>query len=534
LLSPGSLARLALPFAVVAFAATSATTASADSPEVVAKARRSEPVRGRIVGGNQVPVTAAPWQVRVNITLPAGRGLCGGSILDATTVMTAAHCVTNTTAPPNTTVAPGRITVDAGISRFNPSTLAPEPQPGDSPQTVGVAANRVHPGFPRTLVNGAGLISQFVDDVAILTLSSPLDLSGPAKQPIPLAAQNIVSAPGTRGTVTGFGEQTPPAPPNGNLFALEDIVQDDSLLPPVGPLNALFVVGATPAGSFCAGDSGGALRVGGAQLGIVSSGFACGPSQANVYTDVSAGEVQQFIRGNNLPPLAPRGGRDVTLSRPASPAPRRGDTLTCSAGTWSNAPEFTYVFVDTSRGRELQRGPSNAYRVTGISDARATISCRAQAANAGGVGLTPPTEPFPAVVAAPRPRLSLSLGASAVRVRRGERVAFTVGVRNRSRLRQTNVRRCVRLSSRFTLVRRGRGRVSRGRLCYRASSLRAGRVTRRRFVVRIDRDARLGRLVVRASARSSQGAKASARRTLRVRRGAARRSGLSRGPFVTG
>ena len=515
------LARLTLPFAVVGFAAASTTTASADSPERVAKAQKSEPVRGRIVGGSQIPVTAAPWQVRVNITLPTGRGLCGGSIVNATTVVTAAHCVTNTTAPPNTTVPPASISVDAGISRFNPVTFAPEPQPGDAPQTVRVTANRVHPGFPRTLVNGAGRVSAFVDDAAVLTLSSPLDLSGPAKRPIPLAAQNVVSPPGAGATVTGFGQQVPSAPPNGNLFALDQSVQDDSLFPPVGPLNALYIVGVAPAGSFCAGDSGGPLRAGGALLGIVSSNFACAGMQANVYTDVSAGEIQQFIRGNNLPPLAPRGGQDVTLARPASPAPRRGHTLTCSAGTWSSSPSFTYVFLDASTGRELQRGPSSTYKVTGVSDARATIGCRAQAANAGGVGLTPPTEPFPAVVAAPR--LSASLRSSAVRVRRGKRVALTVGVRNKGKGRQTSVRRCVRLSSRFTLVRRGGGKVSGGRLCYTARSLGAGRLTRKRFVLRIDRDSRLGRLVVRASARSSQGARASARRTLRVLRGAARR-----------
>lgn len=552
--SRAHLARLILPpLAVAAFAAAAATTASADSPKRAYSAQNSELVQGRIVGGTQIPVTAAPWQVKVNIErVGGGEGLCGGSIINATTVVTAAHCVTDSAFVPNPPSPPTAITVDAGSSRFNPTTGAAEPQPGDAPQRVGVTVNRVHPGYPGTLdANGSGTLDAFVDDVAVLTLSSPLDLSGPAKQPIALTAQNVASPIGAIGTVTGFGLQSESPPSmNGNLFALDESLQDTPLTP-VGPLNALFVVGAAPAGSFCSGDSGGALQVGGAMLGIVSAGTTCEGAQPNFYTNVSAAEIQQFINGNDSPPLAPRGGQDVGLSAPSSAAPRRGDTLTCSAGTWTNSPFFTYVFVDTKTNRELQRGGSTRYRVKGTSDAGATISCRAQAATAGGVGLTPPTKTPPPVVAAPKPRdrLSLALKASVVgsarggakrgarasapvRVRRGQRVAFTLGVRNKGNRAQTNVRRCVRLSSRFTLVRRGGGRVSGGRICFTARSLKPRRLTRRRFVVRIDRDARTGRLVARAGARSRQGARDSARRTLFVQR-----SGLRvrpRPPGVTG
>ncbi len=399
--------------------------------------------------------------------------------------------------------------------------------------------------------------------MAVLTLDEPLDLSQPAVQPISLTAQNVLSPIGATGTVTGFGLQGEnPDVVNGNLFALDEAVQDASLTP-AGPLNALFVVGVAPAGSFCSGDSGSALQAGGALLGIVSSSVNCAGAQPNFYTNVSAAEIQQFILGNPSPPPAPRGGQDVTLRGPTS-APTTGDTLTCSAGTWSNSPFFTYLFVDTSTSTELQRGPSTTYSVTGVSDLGATISCRALAANAGGIGLTPPTATPPAVVAAPKPtttapsptptnpinRLSLALRASvvrparsgarrrartsapAVRVRRGQRITFTLGVRNKGNRRQTTVRRCVKLSPRFTLVSRGGGQVSGGRICYLSRSLDAGRLTRRRFVVRIDRDAPSGRLVVAASARSREGAVARARRALFVRPTAAPVS--PRPPGVTG
>lgn len=556
--SRARLARLVfLALAVSVFATASVATASADSPKRVYKAQDSERVHGQIAGGRQIPVTAAPWQVKVNITrLGGGEGLCGGSILNATTVVTAAHCVTDEAVVPNPDVSPAQITVDAGISRFDPNSGQPDPQPGDAEQTVGVTANRVHPGYPRSLVDGAGGLEDFVDDVAVLTLDEALDLSGPAKRALPLTAQNVLSPIGAGVTVTGFGLQSrDPDSLNGNLFALDEAVQDASVSP-VGPLNALIVLGAAPAGSFCQGDSGSALQLSGAQLGIVSANQSCNGAGPNFYTNVSAAEIQQFINGNGSPPLAPRGGQNVALFGPVA-APRKGNTLTCAPGAWSNSPSFTYVFTDSSRNRELQRGPSATFRVTGVSDAGATISCRAIAANAGGVGLTPPTRPAPAVVAAPvvaapkpRDRLSISLKASVVRsarsgakrrarrsasalgVRRGQRVAFTLGLRNKGNRRQTTVRRCVRLSSRFTLVSRGGGKVSGGRICYTSSSLNPGRLTRRRFVVRIDRDARLGRLVIRASARTRQGAKASARRTLSVRRSAAR--ARPRRPGVTG
>ena len=569
MLPPASRVRLPRPvlllLTVAAFAAASVATASADSPTRVYKAQDPQLVRGKIVGGRQIPVTAAPWQVMITFLLPRGQeGLCGGSILNATTVVTAAHCVTDDVVVPNPDLLPLEISVDAGISRFDPNSGEAAPQTGDAPQSVGVTSSRVHPGYPRSLVNGSGTLADFVDDVAVLTLDEPLDLSGPAKQPIPLTAQNVVSPVGAGGTVTGFGVQGEnPEISSGNLFALDESVQDAALTP-AGPLNALFVVGVAPAGSFCSGDSGGPLQLGGALLGIVSSSLSCAGGQPNFYTNVSAGEVQQFINGNPSPPLAPRGGQDVGLAARSSAAPQRGDTLTCLGGTWTNSPSFTYVFVDTTTNRELQRGASPTYRVTGVSDAGATISCRAQAANAGGVGLTPPTVTPPPVVAAPRPTptpapqpgpkprdsLSLSLRASvvrparsgakrrlrtsaaALRVRRGQRVAFTLRVRNRGSRQQTTVRRCVRLSSRFTLVSRGGGKVSGGGLCYTSRSLNPGRLTRRGFVVRIDRHARLGRLVVRARAGSRQGAGASARRTLLVRRAAHRLR--PRPPGVTG
>lgn len=515
-------------------------TAAADGKRVY-RAQKSGLVQGRIVGGSRIPITAAPWQVTVT---SLGRVLCGGSILDATRVVTAAHCVTDTTARPNVDLPPGSLTVQAGISKVNPVTLAADPQPGDALQTRAVTANSVHPYYPRALLGGGGTLNDFADDVAVLTLATPLNLSGPTAQPVPLTAPNVLSPVGAAGRVTGFGlqQETPPVL-DGFLNGLGEIVQDAADPALAGPLNAIYAVGVAPAGSACSGDSGSALTVGGALLGIVSSGSFCAGLQATDYTNVSAAEIQAFINGNRAPPIAPRGGQDIVLVGPAR-APQQGDKLSCSAGTWSAAPSFTYVFSDAATRRELQRGPSNVYTVTGTSDAGAAISCRVVAANAGGVGLTPRTQATPAVVAAPPPpsdRLSVTLTAaqgtraaavSLLQVRRGQTVTFTATVYNRGNRTETNVRRCIPLSSRYTVIRRGGGRITRGQICYTSTSLGVGRSVRRRFVVRIDRDAKLGRLVSRVRATSSQKASASARRDIVVL--AARRRSTPRPPFVTG
>ena len=61
-----------------------------------------------IVGGQQTSIEQVPWQVYVVGRHPEGGGVvdvtsCGGSILNATTILTAAHCVdhegTTTTYP---------------------------------------------------------------------------------------------------------------------------------------------------------------------------------------------------------------------------------------------------------------------------------------------------------------------------------------------------------------------------------------------------------------------------------------------------
>lgn len=94
----------------------------------------------RVIGGTAVDVRSAPWTVLVKIPALASTatGYCSGTIIDATHIVTAAHCVD---LGPNGHVDPTTITVQAGIS----DALAPLST--DVPQSRVAVAYRVHPGF---------------------------------------------------------------------------------------------------------------------------------------------------------------------------------------------------------------------------------------------------------------------------------------------------------------------------------------------------------------------------------------------------
>ncbi|MBB4663828.1 serine protease [Conexibacter arvalis] len=474
-----------------------------------------------IVGGTAIPVTQAPWQVYVRSDLDGGRTYaCGGSIVDATHVVTAGHCVYDPTTA--TRVGTAALTVVAGISNVN----APE----STRQERGVAAIRVHPGYRYTADNG-GVAP---DDVAVLALSAPLDLRGPAVRAIALVGSGAYPALGTVATITGFGRQAAGVAPDGGLYAVGTTIGDPLLCG--GADNAVVDCVASQVGSACEGDSGGPLTIAGALAGVASFVTTTGPTGTcgvgswNGYTNLAAPEIRAFVLGDDDPPIAPRGGSDVS----AVGVFQAGGTMTCSPGTWSGAPTFAYTFLDTRNGEVLQSGPSAAYAF-GDGDVGRTVACQPAATNAGGTGITrtaaspaiaarpsqpapqPRPAPQPSRPAARRPALRLSVNASAKRARPGATVRHAITVANRGRAAATRVVVCS-APGRGLAFRKlpSAATRSRGRACWSLRTVGAGGRRTVRVTLRVARSARPAVARNAVSVRSANAGRRAVRAGVRV------------------
>ena len=340
---------------------------------------------------------------------------CSGVILSATEVLTAGHCAFD---PVNQQLLPmGDMTVIAGVSNFDAPTRT------DHAQAVSVASVNVHPDFDdQTDLPEPG------DDVAVLHLAQPLVLSDApdtTAEAIGLAPAGVSPTEGEAVNVYGFGLENPLdyATAFGATGPLNSLRMTLMYTPycQTSDTSALFLCGTSPAGSVCESDSGGPVTTTTSPpllVGIVSAFYATagvGPCRANdssQFTNLTAPEVQSFITGDSDPPLAPRGGPGISYTVPdvaAGTAPAVGQTMTCSAGTWSNNPTITYEFIadstgigagaDTASGVVRQSGASPDYTFS-TADIGERIFCLVLAGNAGGTGSADTVE-TPAIAATP-------------------------------------------------------------------------------------------------------------------------------------
>ena len=320
-----------------------------------------------VVGGTAITIDRVPYQVFLRIGGDLG---CGGSVLDATHVLTAAHCVV---AAGQTAPRPlSAFTVMAGFT--DTMTWGGGPPPAGT-QVSGVAGVRVHPLYDEATKT---------DDVAVLTLASALDLAGPRTKAIALAPVGGGTSPGAALGFSGYGAQIEGRLPEGKLYgATLTAVSDDQCRPNIA-VNASASVQCVAAAdqAACFGDSGGPLTAGGVQVAVASyapqSGCARGPSG---FADVTAPEVRAFIDGAASIPVAPRQS-DPTLLYSVDP-PVHGSPMTCAPGGWSNGPALAYTFVDDATGRALQSGPSAKF-VPAAGHRGAPVACVVSASNAGG------------------------------------------------------------------------------------------------------------------------------------------------------
>jgi hypothetical protein len=350
---------------------------------------QSESLVPFVVGGQEAAISQFPWQVFVLVTDAGEKRTesCGGSILDATHILTAAHCVDHEGT--TTSYPASEVTVIAGASEVVPDMrVVPA-----TAQERSVKSFRVHPYYapqPETK-----------DDVAVLELTAPLQLSAAkSTQAITLVATGATPAPGTPLSVSGYGKQlgAETAQPNGKLYSTSlSAISSDACRSYVGVNSAVLLCAQSATSSTCQGDSGGPLTEGSpaVQVGIVDFGaHECPAGQPGGFSNVAAPEVRAFIEGSETPPVAPRPSSAPVL-RATSASPVDFSPLTCEAGVWNGSPSFTYNFqADTASAQLLQGAVSNIF-TSPSSIVGLPVVCVVQASNAGGVstfrsGTTPP------------------------------------------------------------------------------------------------------------------------------------------------
>ncbi|MBW3537652.1 MAG: trypsin-like serine protease [Actinobacteria bacterium] len=269
---------------------------------VIALAAPSVPPAAAIVDGT--PAADGSWPAMVSVSA-FGSHTCGGRIVDAQWVLSAAHCYHDPSSP-DTPPDPNMFGVYIGGGHLDSATYS------DIDQVV------IHPGYdPLRAVN----------DLALLRL--PRASAAPV-QALATRADESLWAPGAIATAIGYGltssEETEPSP---QLLQVDvPVISDAECDEDYGEVNddRHLCAGergtdSDPGAGVCQGDSGGPLfglpdsngfRL---QLGITSfGGPQCGVEVPAVYTEVA--QYDSWID-------AILGGAPADTEDPDNPAPQR-------------------------------------------------------------------------------------------------------------------------------------------------------------------------------------------------------------------
>lgn len=222
------------------------------------------PRASRIVGGIEAPPNSHPYQLALHVTRTGGIGLCGGSILSATSVLTAGHCVGGTSTILVIAGAHNRNIVEATQQR----------------RTVLPANYRVHPLFNP---------SNFNNNIAVLIVPQVFTFNAnvqPTRLPTAFANELFVNDVATS---TGWGRTAIAGAESAVLRrATNTVITNAACSSIFGP--SIVVAGVlcteTSAGvnahGACHGDDGGVLSVPRAgdvrpiQIGVTSYFAAAG------------------------------------------------------------------------------------------------------------------------------------------------------------------------------------------------------------------------------------------------------------------
>ncbi len=248
-----------------------------------------------VVGGRTVSIAAAPWTVFVQA---GGRyhgkpkyWQCTGVIIDSRHVLTAAHCLMQggSVKP----ISPAGIAIEAGVSNVN------HPDASGHPQGRTVSVWRYMRGYiASSKITNRNALDAASHDLAVLTLSRPLDLSGRDVRAAALPTVNTHVKLNTYSTglvIAGYGNETDDSA-NGTLNEVSKLMVSSHC----GSSRALCIF--MPKADTCWGDSGlGAIETHPRPtvVGILSSGAACLPPGLDDFVSLSTPAALSFIKADS-------------------------------------------------------------------------------------------------------------------------------------------------------------------------------------------------------------------------------------------
>ncbi|MEY9995355.1 secreted trypsin-like serine protease [Streptomyces sp. V4I8] len=236
-----------------AVAATAAAAAAA-----LLSAPTAEAASSRIVGGTTTTTTAYPFMMQ--ITDASQNQFCGGTLVSATKVVTAAHCMVGETT--------SSVRVVGGRTYLN----------GTNGTVSRVSDIWVHPDYTDATEG---------NDVAVLTLSTSMPYTTASYVD---SSDTGVYAAGTTARIIGWGTTSSNGSSSNQLrTATVPIVSNSSCASSYGSdflSSDMVCAGYTSGGvDTCQGDSGGPLIIGGVLAGITSWGEGCAQAgYPGVYT----------------------------------------------------------------------------------------------------------------------------------------------------------------------------------------------------------------------------------------------------------
>ncbi|KNG47033.1 trypsin-domain-containing protein [Stemphylium lycopersici] len=228
-----------------------------------------------IVGGSAASAGEFPFIVSLQ---RSGSHFCGGTLLNANTVLTAAHCAVGQSA--------SSLTIRAGsLSRTSGGV------------TARVASIKVNPGYTSSTFNG---------DLAIMKLATSIPTSSTIGYAT-LPASGSDPAAGTTLTVAGWGTTSSGGTslPTNLLKVDVPVVSRSSCQASYGTsavTTQMFCAGLAAGGKdSCQGDSGGPIinKSTKVVLGAVSWGNGCAaPNAPGVYANIGQSTLRTFVAAN--------------------------------------------------------------------------------------------------------------------------------------------------------------------------------------------------------------------------------------------